>query len=89
MARRRREPVAVQAAALRFPHLHNVAAEDCTERAAIALVRGNLAGIPSHGQRQWLEIRMLPVDEPVAGMTVSETEHAAALLARIAGKRRS
>ena len=52
------------------------------------------AGILSHGQRQWLEIGMLMmqdpelllVDEPVAGMTDAETEHTAALLARIAGK---
>ncbi len=55
----------------------------------------DLAGILSHGQRQWLEIGMLLmqdpelllVDEPVAGMTDSETEHTAALLVRIAGKR--
>jgi urea transport system ATP-binding protein len=53
------------------------------------------AGILSHGQRQWLEIGMLLmqdpdlllVDEPVAGMTDAETEHTAALLARIAGSR--
>jgi urea transport system ATP-binding protein len=52
------------------------------------------AGILSHGQRQWLEIGMLLmqdpelllVDEPVAGMTDQETEHTAALLRRIAGK---
>lgn len=55
----------------------------------------DLAGILSHGQRQWLEIGMLLmqdpelllVDEPVAGMTDAETEHTAALLVRIAGKR--
>jgi urea transport system ATP-binding protein len=53
------------------------------------------AAILSHGQRQWLEIGMLLmqdpdlllVDEPVAGMTDSETEHTAALLTRIAGRR--
>ncbi len=53
------------------------------------------AGVLSHGQRQWLEIGMLLmqdpdlllVDEPVAGMTDAETEHTAALLARIAGRR--
>ncbi len=52
------------------------------------------AGILSHGQKQWLEIGMLMmqepdlmlVDEPVAGMTDAETEHTAKLLARIAGK---
>ena len=62
---------------------------DLAERAQDA------AGILSHGQRQWLEIGMLLmqdpdlllVDEPVAGMTDAETEHTAALLARIAGRR--
>ncbi len=52
------------------------------------------AGILSHGQKQWLEIGMMLmqdpdlmlVDEPVAGMTDAETEHTAKLLARIAGK---
>jgi urea transport system ATP-binding protein len=45
----------------------------------------------SHGQRQWLEIGMLLIqdpellmlDEPVAGMSVSEREKTAALLSRI------
>jgi urea transport system ATP-binding protein len=53
------------------------------------------SAILSHGQRQWLEIGMLLmqdpqlllVDEPVAGMTDQETEHTAALLRRIAGTR--
>jgi urea transport system ATP-binding protein len=53
------------------------------------------AAILSHGQRQWLEIGMLLVqdpelllvDEPVAGMTDQETEHTAALLRRISGTR--
>ncbi len=53
------------------------------------------AGALSHGQRQWLEIGMLLmqdpelllVDEPVAGMTDQETEETAALLRRIAGER--
>jgi urea transport system ATP-binding protein len=60
-----------------------------TERA------GDLAGILSHGQRQWLEIGMLLmqdpelllIDEPVAGMTDQETEQTAELLRRIAGHR--
>jgi urea transport system ATP-binding protein len=51
------------------------------------------AGKLSHGQRQWLEIGMLLmqdpelllVDEPVAGMTDHETEQTASLLRRIAG----
>lgn len=53
------------------------------------------AGKLSHGQKQWLEIgmllvsdpRLLLIDEPVAGMTPSETEHTAELLVSLAGKR--
>ncbi len=53
------------------------------------------AGALSHGQRQWLEIGMLLmqdpelllVDEPVAGMTDDETAQTAALLRQIAGRR--
>ena len=53
------------------------------------------AGALSHGQKQWLEIgmllvsepRLLLVDEPVAGMTVQETESTAELLTGLAGKR--
>ncbi|WP_445679871.1 urea ABC transporter ATP-binding protein UrtD [Radicibacter daui] len=56
--------------------------------------RTMLAGALSHGQKQWLEIGMLLVqdpellflDEPVAGMTDAETEQTAILLRRIAGK---
>ncbi len=56
---------------------------------------GELAGVLSHGQRQWLEIGMLLmqdpelllIDEPVAGMTDQETEQTAELLRRIAGHR--
>ena len=50
--------------------------------------RAVLAGTLSHGQKQWLEIGMLLmqepelllVDEPVAGMTPQETERTAELL---------
>ncbi len=53
------------------------------------------AGLLSHGQKQWLEIGMLLmqdpqlllVDEPVAGMTQHETERTAELLVSLAGKR--
>ena len=53
-----------------------------------------LAGGLSHGQKQWLEIGMLLmqdpelllVDEPVAGMTPQETEKTAELLTSLAGK---
>ncbi len=52
------------------------------------------AGALSHGQKQWLEIgmllmqdpRLLLVDEPVAGMTPQETERTAELLLSLAGK---
>jgi urea transport system ATP-binding protein len=52
-----------------------------------------LAGALSHGQKQWLEIgmllmqepRLLLVDEPVAGMTPQETERTAELLTSLAG----
>ena len=53
------------------------------------------AGLLSHGQKQWLEIGMLLIqdpellmlDEPVAGMSVSEREKTADLLKRIASGR--
>ncbi|TPG58157.1 urea ABC transporter ATP-binding protein UrtD [Roseomonas nepalensis] len=65
------------------------------EEIGLAPRAGDLAGVLSHGQRQWLEIGMLLmqdpelllVDEPVAGMTDQETEQTAALLRRIAGRR--
>lgn len=55
--------------------------------------RDTLAGEISHGQKQWLEIGMLLVqepqlllvDEPVAGMTHQETERTAELLTSLAG----
>jgi urea transport system ATP-binding protein len=57
-------------------------------------VRGMRAGALSHGQKQWLEIGMLLmqdpelllVDEPVAGMTPQEVERTAELLLSLAGK---
>ena len=53
------------------------------------------AALLSHGQKQWLEIGMLlmqdpellMLDEPVAGMTVNEREQTAELLNRIASNR--
>lgn len=49
------------------------------------------AGILAHGQKQWLEIgmllmqrpKLLMLDEPVAGMTESETRHTADLVRRL------
>ena len=54
----------------------------------LAANRRAIAGALSHGQKQWLEIGMLLmqepevllVDEPVAGMTPQETERTAELL---------
>ena len=56
--------------------------------------RTAMAGALSHGQKQWLEIGMLLmqepelllVDEPVAGMTPQETERTGELLLSLAGK---
>jgi urea transport system ATP-binding protein len=53
-----------------------------------------LAGELSHGQKQWLEIGMLLIqdpelillDEPVAGMTDAETERTAELIQSLRGK---
>ena len=52
------------------------------------------AGLLSHGQKQWLEIGMLLMqepqllllDEPVAGMTDDETERTGELFKSLAGK---
>ncbi len=56
--------------------------------------RHQTAGTLSHGQKQWLEIgmllmqdpRVLLVDEPVAGMTEQEIERTAQLLTSLAGR---
>jgi urea transport system ATP-binding protein len=56
--------------------------------------RDDRAGALSHGQKQWLEIGMLLmqdpqlllVDEPVAGMTPQEIERTAELLVSLAGE---
>ncbi len=53
-----------------------------------------VAGLLSHGQKQWLEIGMLLMqepkvlllDEPVAGMSDEETERTAELLVSLAGQ---
>lgn len=68
--------------------------EAVMEQIGLAERARDLAGSLSHGQRQWLEIGMLLmqdpelllVDEPVAGMTDHETEQTATLLKQIAGK---
>jgi urea transport system ATP-binding protein len=55
---------------------------------------GRMAGLLSHGQKQWLEIgmllmqepKLLLLDEPVAGMTDAETERTGELLRELRGK---
>jgi urea transport system ATP-binding protein len=57
----------------------------------LSAVRGRVAGLLSHGQKQWLEIgmllaqdpKLLLVDEPAAGMTDVETQQTAELLKQI------
>ena len=68
--------------------------DEVTNEIGLADRMHDRAGILSHGQKQWLEIGMMLmqdpdlmlVDEPVAGMTDAETEHTAKLLGRIAGR---
>jgi urea transport system ATP-binding protein len=65
---------------------------DTLQRINLVNSAKHLAGSLSHGQKQWLEIGMLLmqepelllVDEPVAGMTDAETEKTATLLRDIA-----
>ncbi|SFZ82963.1 urea transport system ATP-binding protein [Devosia enhydra] len=65
--------------------------EEILETVRLAHRRDALAADLSHGQKQWLEIgmllaqdpKLLLVDEPVAGMTDSETEETAKLLKSI------
>jgi urea transport system ATP-binding protein len=65
---------------------------DALETTGLAEVAERPAGVLSHGQRQWLEIgmvlvqqpRLLLLDEPVAGMSKSERERTGDLLRRVA-----
>jgi urea transport system ATP-binding protein len=60
----------------------------------LAVEADHPAGLLSHGQKQWLEIgmllmqepRLLLLDEPVAGMTDEETERTGELCQTLAGK---
>jgi len=64
------------------------------ERIRLADSAQRLAGLLSHGQKQWLEIgmllmqepRLLLLDEPVAGMSDEESERTAELFVSLAGK---
>jgi urea transport system ATP-binding protein len=63
-------------------------------RVMLAERRDEPAGRLSHGQKQWLEIgmllmqdpRVLRVDEPIAGMSHQEAERTAELLTGLAGR---
>ena len=67
--------------------------DEVLETIGLVECRSSLAGVLSHGQKQWLEIgmllmqapRLLLVDEPVAGMTPQEVERTAELLTSLAG----
>jgi urea transport system ATP-binding protein len=64
------------------------------ERIRLAGDASRVAGLLSHGQKQWLEIGMLLMqepqllllDEPVAGMSDEETERTAELFLSLAGR---
>ena len=64
------------------------------DRIRLADSAGREAGLLSHGQKQWLEIgmllmqepKLLLLDEPVAGMSDDETERTAELFLTLAGK---
>jgi len=68
--------------------------DEVLEFLGLAKYRKSHAGLLSHGQKQWLEIgmllvqnpKLLLVDEPVAGMTAEETERTAELLEGLAGE---
>ena len=69
--------------------------DEILETIRLTARKDDLAMDLSHGQKQWLEIgmllaqdpKLLLVDEPVAGMTDSETEETAKLLREIAKTR--
>ena len=68
--------------------------DEVLETTGLASKRGLRAGALAHGQKQWLEIgmllmqepKLLLVDEPVAGMTPQETERTGELLLALAGR---
>jgi len=68
--------------------------DEVLEIIGLSALRGAQARILSHGQKQWLEIGMLLmqnpelllVDEPVAGMTPQEIERTTQLLLSLAGE---
>ncbi|WP_327110547.1 urea ABC transporter ATP-binding protein UrtD [Nocardia sp. NBC_01730] len=69
--------------------------EEALETIGLGDLRDQPAGVLAHGQKQWLEIGMLLVqnasvlllDEPVAGMSAEEREETGNLLRRIGAER--
>jgi urea transport system ATP-binding protein len=67
--------------------------EQTLQRVNLREAAWRMAGILSHGQKQWLEIgmllaqqpRLILLDEPVAGMTDAETERTAELCLSLEG----
>jgi urea transport system ATP-binding protein len=65
--------------------------EEVLEEIGLAERASDLAGVLAHGQKQWLEIgmllmqrpKLLMLDEPVAGMTETETAHTSDLVRRL------
>jgi urea transport system ATP-binding protein len=79
-----------------FAHLsteEKLSIDKTLELTGLSHERDRLAGLLSHGQKQWLEIgmllvqepKLLLVDEPVAGMTQQEIERTEEILASLAG----
>jgi len=70
------------------------AIEKTLELVRLQTAAGRVAGLLSHGQKQWLEIgmllmqepKLLLLDEPVAGMSDEETERTGELFLSLAGK---
>ena len=79
----------------RLPALETERIESTLEEIGLIGKREMLSASLSHGERQWLEIGMLLVqdpqllllDEPVAGMTRAERDRTGALLQRVAQSR--
>ncbi|MBK9605679.1 MAG: urea ABC transporter ATP-binding protein UrtD [Betaproteobacteria bacterium] len=88
----RKDPFGTLRARLDSAQLDAIAATG--ERIGLAQSLNREAGMLSHGQKQWLEIGMLLIqepivlllDEPVAGMTDAETDRTADLFLELAGE---
>ncbi|WP_212524835.1 urea ABC transporter ATP-binding protein UrtD [Actibacterium sp. MT2.3-13A] len=72
-------------------------ADEVLDEIGLAARAETPAGALAHGQKQWLEIgmllmqrpKLLMLDEPVAGMTATETAHTAELIRRLRAPERA